>query len=96
VLPAPKPLQNLAFSDDNSNSDEDHGQQDGDNFDCDWTFEGSFSSFEPHLLTEGNTNDLVCAFNLSKKQAELFISRLKRMESSPPRYCNVWLLKTPK
>jgi hypothetical protein len=33
---------------------------------------------------------------LSKKQAELFGSRLKRMESSPPRYWNVCLLKTPK
>jgi len=34
-LPAPKSLENLAFSGDKSNSDEDHGQQDGDNFDCD-------------------------------------------------------------
>jgi hypothetical protein len=82
-LPAPKSLENLAFSDDNSNSDEDHEQQDGDNFDCDWTFEGSCSSFEPHLLPEGNINDLVHDFNLSKKHAELFGSRLKRMESSP-------------
>jgi hypothetical protein len=32
---------------------------------------------------------------LSKKHAELFGSRLKRMESSP-RYWNVCLLKTPK
>jgi len=85
-LPAPKLLENLTFGYDNSNSDKDHKQQDGENFDCDWTFEGSCSSFEPYLLTEGNINDLVSDFNLSKKQAELFGSRLKRMESSPPRY----------
>jgi hypothetical protein len=85
-LSTPKPLENLAFSDDNSDSDKDHGQQDGEHFDCVWTFEGSCSSIEPHLLTEDNINDLVRDFNLSKKQAELFGSRLKRMESSPPRY----------
>jgi hypothetical protein len=59
------------FSDDNSNSDEDHGQQEGKNVDCDPTFEASFSSSESHLLTQGYLNDLVRDLNLIVKQAEL-------------------------
>jgi hypothetical protein len=46
-----KPPENLTFSDDSSDSDEDHMQQDGDNVDCDPTFEASCSSSETHLLT---------------------------------------------
>jgi hypothetical protein len=44
-LPMPKSPANLTFSDENSNSDEDHGQQEGDSIDCDPTFEASC----PHL-----------------------------------------------
>ena len=47
------------------------------NFDCDPTFEASFSSSEPHLLTQEDSNDLVCDFNLYKKQAGLLGSILK-------------------
>jgi len=47
-LPAPKPLENLTFRDDNSDSDEYHRWQEGDNFDCDLTFEASCFSSEPH------------------------------------------------
>jgi len=47
------------------------------NADCDPTFEASFSSSEPHLLTQENSNDLVRDFNLSKKQAGLLGSMLK-------------------
>jgi hypothetical protein len=36
-----KTPENLNLSDDNSDSDEDHGQQGGDNVDCDPTFEAS-------------------------------------------------------
>ena len=41
------------------------------------TFETSTSSCEPHLLTQGELNDLVRDLKLSKTQAELLGSRLK-------------------
>jgi len=47
-----KAYENLAFSNDNSDSDIDHGQQEGDYVDCDLTFEASSFSSEPHLLTQ--------------------------------------------
>jgi len=50
-LPVPKPPENPTFSDDNSDSDEDRGQQEWDNVDCNLTFEASSSSSEPSLLT---------------------------------------------
>jgi len=74
-LLVPKPPESLTFSDGNSDSDEDHRQQDGDNVDCNLTFAASFASSEPHLLTR-DLNDLVCDLNLSKKQAELVGSRV--------------------
>jgi hypothetical protein len=37
---------------------------------CDPTFAGACSSNEPHLLTQGDLNDIVRNLNLSKKQAE--------------------------
>ena len=64
------------FSDDNTDSHEGHVQQEGDNVDCDPTFEESCSSSEPHLLTHGDLNDIVRDLNLSKTQAELIVSRL--------------------
>jgi hypothetical protein len=42
-LPVPKSLENLTFSDENSNSD-DHRQQEGENVECKPTFEASCSS----------------------------------------------------
>ena len=75
-LPVSELLENLTFSDDNSDSDKDHRQQEGDNVDCNLTFEASCSSSEPHLLTQGDLNDLVYVWNLSKKLAELVGSRL--------------------
>jgi len=83
-LPVPSPPENVAFSDNASDSDEDHGRQEGENVHCDPTFEAICSS-EPHLLTQGDLNDLVREFNLSKKQAELRF-RTNRMQSSPPRW----------
>jgi len=41
----PKSPVNLTFSDENSDSDEDHGQQEGENIDCDPTFK----QVVPHL-----------------------------------------------
>jgi hypothetical protein len=55
---------NLTFSDENSYSDEDHRQQEGDNIDCDPTFEVSCFSSEPHLLLQGYLKDLVLDLNL--------------------------------
>jgi len=63
-LPVPKPLENLTFSDDNSDSD-DHGKQEWDNVDSDPTSEATSSSYEPSLLTQGDFNDLVHDLNLS-------------------------------
>jgi len=45
--------------------------------DCDSKFAGGRSSSEPHLLTQGNLNDIVRDLNLSKKEAGLLGSRLK-------------------
>ena len=74
-LPVPKPPTNTMLSDSES-SDEDVGQANN-NMDCDPTFTGASSSNEPHLLTQGDLNDIICSLNLSKKQAELLDSRLK-------------------
>jgi len=74
-LPVPKPLTNMTLSDSESN-DEDVGQANN-NMDCDPTFTGASSSIGPHLLTQGDLNDIVRDLNLSKKQAELLGSRLK-------------------
>jgi hypothetical protein len=82
-LPVPKPLENLTFRDDNSDSDEYHRRQEGDNVDCDLTFEASCFSVEPHLLMQRDRNDLVRDLNFTK-QAELRF-QTKRVESSPPR-----------
>ena len=59
-----------------SKSNEAVGQANN-NMDCDPTFTGASSSNEPHLLTQGDLNDIVRDLNLSKKQAELLGSRLK-------------------
>jgi hypothetical protein len=66
-LPAPKPPEYLTFSDNNSDSDEDHGEQEGSNVECDPTYEGSCSP-DHHLLTQGHLNDLLRNLNLSKKK----------------------------
>jgi hypothetical protein len=77
-LPITKPPENLTFSDVISDSDDVHGQQEGNSVDCDPKFEASYSSREPHLLIRGDLNDLVSDLNLRKKrQAELLGSRLK-------------------
>jgi hypothetical protein len=67
-LPVPKPPTNMTLSD-SELSDEDAGQANN-NMDCDLTFVGACSSNEPHLLTQGDLNDIVCDLNLSKKQAQ--------------------------
>ena len=51
-LPVPRPSENLIFSDDNSDSDDNQGEPEGDNVDCDPTFAASCSSSEPRLLTQ--------------------------------------------
>jgi hypothetical protein len=43
-------------------------EQVGETFDCDPTFETSCSSSEPHLLTQGDLNDLVRYLNFSNKR----------------------------
>jgi len=55
---------------DSESSDEDVGRANN-NMDCDPKFAGACSSSEPHLLTQGELNDIVRNLNLSKKKAEL-------------------------
>jgi len=74
-LPVPKPPTNMTVSDSES-SDENVGQANK-NMDSAPTFAGACSSNEPHLLTQGDLNDIVRDLNLSKKQAALLRSRLK-------------------
>ena len=64
-LLAPKPPTHMTLSDSES-SDEDAGQANN-NMDCDPTFAGASSSNEPHLLTQGDLNDVIHNLNLSKK-----------------------------
>jgi hypothetical protein len=80
-LPVSRLLENLTFGDDNSDSDEKHGQQEVDNVDCNPTLQARCSS-QPHLLTPGDLKDFVRDLNLSKKQAKV----LGRVVYSPPRH----------
>ena len=64
-LPLPNHLENLAFSNDSSDSDEDHRQQEGGNVDCYLTFEASCSLSEPNLLMQGDHNEFFRDWNLS-------------------------------
>ncbi|UYV84754.1 hypothetical protein LAZ67_X003339 [Cordylochernes scorpioides] len=68
ILPVPQPPENVIFSGDVS----DRREQQSD----DTNFEAGASS-EPHLLTQGDLNDLVRDLDLSKKQSEPLGSRLK-------------------
>ncbi|UYV76679.1 hypothetical protein LAZ67_14001721, partial [Cordylochernes scorpioides] len=68
ILPVPQPPENVIFSD----GDSDRREQQSD----DTNFKAGASS-EPHLLTQGDLNDLVRDLDLSKKQSELLGSRLK-------------------
>ncbi|UYV81448.1 hypothetical protein LAZ67_20001231 [Cordylochernes scorpioides] len=68
ILPVPQPPENVTFSDNDSDRRE---QQSNDT-----NFEAAASS-EPHLLTQGDMNDLVRDLDLSKKQSEPLGSRLK-------------------
>jgi hypothetical protein len=73
----PKLLENLTFSSDSSDSDDDCGRQEGDNADGYPTSAASCSSFEPHIFTQGDLNELVHDLNLFKKQAEILGFRVK-------------------
>ena len=64
-LPVSKPPTNMTLSDSES-SDEDVGQPNN-NMGSDPIFSGASSSNEPHLLTQGDLNDIVRDLNLSKK-----------------------------
>jgi hypothetical protein len=78
MRPVPhKPPANVIVDDEDSATDEADLEWVGETFECYPTFEASCSSSEPHLLTQGDLNDLVCDFNLSKKEAEILVSRLK-------------------
>jgi len=81
-LPVSQHLENLTFSDDNSDSDEKHGQQEVDNVVCNPTLQVRCSSSQPHLLTPGDLNDFVRDLHLSKKQATI----LGRVVTSPSRH----------
>jgi len=59
-LPVPKPPTNMTLSDSES-SDENLGQANN-HMECDLTFAGACASNEPHLLTQGDLNDIVPRF----------------------------------
>ena len=67
-------------------SDEDVGQTNN-NMDCDPTFAGVCSSNEPHLLTQGDLNDVIRDLNLSEKQAELLGSKLEDLLCQNTKVC---------
>jgi hypothetical protein len=77
VLPIPKPPANVIVDDEDSATDEADLEQIGETFDCDSKFEANCSSSKPHLLIQGDLNDLERYLNLSKKEAEILASRLK-------------------
>jgi hypothetical protein len=77
----------VIVDDEDSATDEDDLEQVGETSDYDPTFEASSSVSEPHLLTQGDLNDLVRDLNFSKEEAEILTSRLKGwMEPSPAGY----------
>jgi hypothetical protein len=88
-LPVPKTPENLTFSDEKSNSLVDHRQHEGENVDCNQTFEVSCSSFEPHLFIQDGLNDLVNFvrdLNSSKKKSRTLRFHFSMVEFSTPRY----------
>jgi hypothetical protein len=68
ALPTPRPPANVIVDDEDSATDEADLEQVGETFDCNLTLEASCSSSEPHLLTQGDCNDLDHDLNLSKKR----------------------------
>lgn len=68
IIPVPEPPVNVFLE----SSDEESGSNEEDN--SDFEFE---SSNKPHLISQGELNDLVRDLNLSKIQAELLGSRLQ-------------------
>jgi hypothetical protein len=67
ALLIPKPLANVIVDDEDSATDEADLEQTGETSDYDPTFEASCSVSEPHLLTQGDLND-VRDLNLVKKR----------------------------
>jgi hypothetical protein len=63
--------------DEDSATDEADLEQVGQTSDYGPTFEASCSVSAPHLLTQGDLNDLFRDLNLVKKEAEILASRLK-------------------
>jgi hypothetical protein len=70
ALPIPKPPANVIVDDEDCATYEADLEQVGGTFDCDPTFEASCSSSEPHLLTQGDLDDLFRYWNLFKNRLE--------------------------
>ena len=73
-LPVPQPPENIHLTDEEEEYEP--TEHDVEDVTHDPTFEASGSSSYPHLITQGDLNDLVRDLNLSKRQAELLGSRL--------------------
>ena len=84
-------LPHLSLSNSESN-DEDVGQANN-NMGCDPTSSGACSYNEPHLLSQGDFNDIIRDLKLSKKQTELLGSMLKGF--SAPEHLSVFLPWAP-
>ena len=70
----PKPPTNMTLSDSESN-DEVVGQANK-NMDCDPTFTGASTSNEPHLLTQGDLNNIDEDLNETERNAWLSFKRI--------------------
>ena len=75
----------LSLSD--SKSSDDAADQATKKMDHDPTFAGVCSSNEPHLLTQGDLNDVIRDLNLSEKQAELLGSKLEDLLCQNTKVC---------
>jgi hypothetical protein len=71
-------------------------KEEGNDTDCDQTFQASCSSSGPHLLTQWNLNDFVRDLNLSKNNSRTIRFRAKRVEYSIQSYWNIFISKSSK
>jgi hypothetical protein len=80
-LPVPKPPEKWTIDDDNDDDEPVPMEQDVGDPD----FQPSTSN-EPHLISQGELNDLVRDLNLSESQAEFLGSRLQGLEHAAEEY----------
>ncbi|XP_077117201.1 uncharacterized protein LOC143773722 [Ranitomeya variabilis] len=70
-LPVPRPPKEYVLESDQEEESPGSSSQD-------LEYDSQSASNEPHLLSQGELNDLICDLDLSKEKAELLASRLKQ------------------